>query len=574
MIQKITKTIKSVFNVTMVKKSRIYFLMFLQLLSGLILILKLNAISQLVNHLIEGNYKESLWVPCAVVVLTLVEILMERFVTKYRGVISLQQEILMKKKFYKKIRSCYMRDIDKKSNADILTRFNDDIGNIINFLVNTYTIYLANLFKLFLILFYIGLNNRLLLLFVIVMPVMLGLSKHFGEKSGEEYAMTNRCKSDMNIVGMNMIEYRENIRNMNAGKFFAARYLRKENDYVKHEKKRTLFNMAVWISGVAGYQAIYLLIYVIGGLLAYHGVVQLGILVSAFTVIDPMVDIVMGLPGIVPSIYGVKSNLNRYEEIVTMREKQPVTVNCEGKTEIQNMIEYKDVSYAYDDKLVLDQVSLSFHINDHVAIVGKSGSGKSTLLKLLMGYDDSYNGVISMNAKDIKEMSDDEMRDFVSFVPQEVFLQTDTIKNNILAVGTWDKAKIESYAQIADVSDDISNMAEGYNTLLENGGENISLGQKKRLGILMALNRNKKMMILDETLSSVDKKSEIKIINNIFDKLDIGLVLVTHRVSKELLEKYDKVVLMDQGKIAACGLYHEISEIPLMKELEKESMIA
>lgn len=565
--------IKKVFNLTKIKKKELYFLLFLYLSSGCILIFKLNAISQLVNHVIDGNYKKAILIPWAVVILTAMDILLERYITKYRGLISLKQDISMKKRYYNKIRFCYMSDLDKKSNADILTRFNDDIGNIVNFQVNVYPAYLANLVKLVLILFYIGLNNSLLLLIVIIMPIMLGLSKHFGKKSGEEYGIANKCKSDMNIVGMNIIEHRENIRSMKAGEFFSDRYLEKENNYVKHERKRTLFDMAVWVSGIAGYQAIYLLIYVVGGLLAYNGFVQLGLLVSAFTVIDPMVDMVMGLPGIVPAVYGVKSNLDRYEDIVNMREKEYITSRFEGATGNLNRIEYNDVSFAYDDKLVLNQVSLSFNLDDHIAIIGKSGSGKSTLLKLLMGYDDSYEGVITIGAKDIKEIRDDEMKDIVSFVPQEVFLQTDTIKNNISDVGIWDESKIEFYAQIADVSSDILDMEEGYNTILNNGGENISEGQKKRLGILMALSRGRKMVVLDETLSSVNKKSEIKIVSSIFDKLEIGLILVTHRVSKELLERYDRVVLMDQGRIVACGPYNEISEIPLVKELEKESML-
>ena len=565
-------TVKNVFKVTKAKKSTIYFLLFLHLVHSIVIIIKLNSITLLVNHVINGSYKEVLWAPCAMITLVAVEILFDRIVLKYRSITKLQLEISLKKRYYKKIRNCYLVDIDKKSNADIVTRFDDDINSIINFQVNTYITYLANLVQLFLILFYIGLNNRLLLLFVIVMPVMLVISKNFGRKGGKEYDLSNKCKSEANIVGSNIIEYRENIRNMNVGKFFADRYLIREKEYVKHEKKRTLYNMAVWMSGVAGYQAIYVLIYMVGGLLAYNGLVELGLLVSAFTIIDPMVDIVMGLPEIVPAIYSVQSNICRFEEIVNLREKQPGLVCDERQQRDLNRIEFQDVSFAYDDKRVLDRVSLSFDINEHVAIIGKSGCGKSTLLKLLMGYDDSYDGIISIKAKNIKNMSDEDLKDMLSFVPQDVFLQTDTIKNNIMSVGIWDKSNVEFFAQIADMADDISNMADGYDMILDNGGENISIGQKKRLGILMALNRNKKMLILDETLSSVDKESEIKIINNIFDKLNIGLVVVTHRVSKELLEKYDKVVLMDQGKIIACGSYNEISTIPLFKEIEKESM--
>lgn len=377
----------------------------------------------------------------------------------------------------------------------------------------------------------------------------------------------------MNVLAMNIVEHREDIRNMNTTSFFANKYKEKEEVYVRHEKKRSFYDTLVWFSGVAGYQSIYVLIYVIGGVLVYNYHLELGILVSMFTILDPMIDMVMSLPGIVSEIYKVKDNVIRLEEIMNLREKNKIGKDSSERWCKDNRIEYKNVKFKYDDKLVLDDVSLAFEIDEHIAIIGKSGSGKSTLLKLMMMYADSYEGNISVCGKDIKEISEQQMKEIVSFLPQEVFLRSDTIKDNILTVGLWDEERVKELAKIAEVEEEISKMSEGYNTLMVNGGDNISIGQRKRLSILMALNRNTKMLVMDETMSSIDKKTEIKITNNIFEKLKMGVITVTHRVSKEMLEKYDRIIVMDQGKVAAVGSYDEISDTQIFREIQKENLL-
>lgn len=565
--------IKKTFEITEINKHKSFAIFFVQILTSFIMILKLDMINQLVNHVISHKNDMVLMFAFLVVAFFALEILIEWIGIKYKNIVFYQTEIAIKKRYFNKIQNCYLTDIDKKSKADIVTRFNDDIGNAVAFQVNTLSSYFVNVVKLLLIMIYIGYNNVFLLLFVFILPLMIKISNRYAKKSGEEYSLSNMSKSDMNVLAMNIVEHREDIRNMNTTSFFANKYKEKEEVYVKHEKKRTFYDILVWFSGVVGYQSIYVLIYVIGGVLVYNHHLELGILVSTFTILDPMVDMAMSLPGIVSEIYKVKDNVIRLEEIMNLRERNNIGKDSSEWWCKDNRIEYKNVKFKYDEKLVLDDVSLAFDIDEHIAIIGKSGSGKSTLLKLMMMYDDSYEGNISVCGKDIKEISEQQMKEIVSFLPQEVFLRSDTIKDNILTVGLWDEDRVRELAQIAEVEEEISKMSEGYNTLMVNGGDNISIGQRKRLSILMALNRNMKMLILDETMSSIDKKSEIKITNNIFEKLKIGVIAVTHRVSKETLEKYDRIVVMDQGKVAAVGSYDEISDTQIFREIQKENLL-
>lgn len=565
--------IKKTFEITEINKHKLFVIFCLQILTSFIMILKLDMINQLVNHVIAHKNDMVLMFALLVVAFFVLEILIEWIGIKYKNIVFYQTEIAIKKRYFNKIQNCYLADMDKKSKADIVTRFNDDIGNVVAFQVNTLSLYFVNVVKLLLIMIYIGYNNAFLLLFVFILPLMIKISNRYAKKSGEEYSLSNKNKSDMNVLAMNIVEHREDIRNMNTTSFFANKYKEKEEVYVRHEKKRSFYDTLVWFSGVAGYQSIYVLIYVIGGVLVYNYHLELGILVSMFTILDPMIDMVMSLPGIVSEIYKVKDNVIRLEEIMNLREKNKIGKDSSERWCKDNRIEYKNVKFKYDDKLVLDDVSLAFEIDEHIAIIGKSGSGKSTLLKLMMMYADSYEGNISVCGKDIKEISEQQMKEIVSFLPQEVFLRSDTIKDNILTVGLWDEERVKELAKIAEVEEEISKMSEGYNTLMVNGGDNISIGQRKRLSILMALNRNTKMLVMDETMSSIDKKTEIKITNNIFEKLKMGVITVTHRVSKEMLEKYDRIIVMDQGKVAAVGSYDEISDTQIFREIQKENLL-
>ncbi len=565
--------IRLVYKITDIKKGKLILLILFNFFSSLIFIIYLWLIKDLINYVIKRKFNEIVYLAVFMIIVVLMNILLNRAIALYTNQVYMQTEIKMSTKFYEKLNRVYLSEIDKYAQADIITRFNDDIKSIIDFQLNILISDLSKVVKLIMILLYIGLNNMYLLIFVIVVPIIIIIPKYYGKKSGDEYLEVQKAKSSLNMVFKDIIDYVDDIRIYLANDYFGSSYIDKENTLVQHELKKTFYDNMVWVAGVIGYQAIYVLLYVVGGFLAFYNLINFGLIVSTFTIIDPMVDMFMGLPGIIPDIYSVKNNVDRYNEVMNLKDMPDKGDNCKIMNEYS--IVYNNVSYKYKNgSIALDNISLNFNSKEKIAVIGVSGSGKSTLLKLLMGYDSEYNGSLVVDSLEIKKINSNTIKKFISFLPQDVFLQSDTIENNIKAVCyDYNREDLYRFAKIAEINDEIIKMNNGYHTMMENGGENISVGQKQRLGILMALIKKKPLLVLDEYFSAIDTQAEQKILNNIFSQLECGVLLVTHRISDKIMCKFDKIVLMDNGRIVACDNYDNMAKNPLYKSMIKESTI-
>ncbi|MEK5034049.1 ABC transporter ATP-binding protein [Paenibacillus sp. FSL R7-0302] len=567
----IAKTIRSVREVTETKKRKLVILILLNLIINLLFIVYLNSIKDLINSVTTREFGALGKLAAFLFLVVLLNILMNSISKFYTNRLQMQTEIKMSNKFYEKLNRVYLGDLESFSQADIITRFNDDLKSIVNFQFNTLLSYMSNITRLGLILLYIGINNVYLLAFVVLMPVLIIIPRHFGKKSGEAYIKAQESKTALNMISKDIIDHADDIRIYSANEYFMDKYRSSERKLVTHEKKKTLYDNIVWIAGVGGYQAIYVSLYVIGGILAYNNRMDFGVIVSTFIVIDPMVDMIMQLPGIMPAIYNVRKNIERYNELMNLPEMP--AGNISGEASNTNSIILNQVSYTYKHgRKALDNISLEIKDQERIAVIGKSGSGKSTLLKQLMGYDGKYNGSLILNGQELKAMGTDDVKKYISYLPQEIFFQHDTIENNIRGV-LYD-CKLENfirYARITEIHSEIQNMSSGYQTVIQNDGENMSVGQKQRLGIAMAVAKQKPFLLLDECFSGVDASTEQKILDHMFSELSCGVVLVTHRISADIMSKFDKILLMDNGQIAAYENYNVILQNSLYKSMLKEN---
>ncbi|WP_042199111.1 ABC transporter ATP-binding protein [Paenibacillus camerounensis] len=565
------KTIRSVWEVTETKKRKLVILILLNLIINLLFIVYLNSIKDLINSVTTREFGALGKLAALLFLVVLINILLNRISKFYTNRLQMQTEIKMSNKFYEKLNRVYLGDLESFSQADVITRFNDDLKSIVNFQFNTLLSYISNITRLALILLYIGINNVYLLAFVVLMPVLIIIPRHFGKKSGEAYIKAQESKTALNMISKDIIDHADDIRIYSANEYFMDKYRSSERKLVTLEKKKTLYDNIVWIAGVGGYQAIYISLYVIGGILAYNNRIDFGVIVSTFIVIDPMVDILMQLPGIMPAIYNVRKNIERYNEIMNLPEMP--AGNVSGEASNTNSIILNQVSYTYKyGRKALDNISLEIKDQERIAVIGKSGSGKSTLLKQLMGYDGKYNGSLMLNGQELKAMGTDDIKKYISYLPQEIFLQHDTIENNIK--GVLYNCKLENfirYARIAEIHSEIENMSSGYQTVIQNDGENMSVGQRQRLGIAMAVAKQKPFLLLDECFSGVDALTEQKILDHMFSELSCGVVLVTHRISADIMSKFDRILLMDNGQIAAYENYNVMLQNSLYKSMLKEN---
>lgn len=246
-----------------------------------------------------------------------------------------------------------------------------------------------------------------------------------------------------------------------------------------------------------------------------------------------------------------KSNLNFPEKGNSISDKAALE------------IQFKNVEFTYENTGIkaLKNLNLTAKSGEKIAIIGKTGSGKSTLLQVLQRFYDVDSGSILVNDKNIKSFTKSNLRNLFSYVPQETFLFSDTITNNI-AFGNIDakKADIENAAKSTSVHQDIMDFPNQYETILGERGINISGGQKQRISIARAWIKPARILILDDSLSAVDNETEERIIQNI-DQLmaenpNMIVIVVSHRIS--IAKHCDKILVLENGELVESGTHDSL----------------
>jgi ATP-binding cassette subfamily B protein len=253
-------------------------------------------------------------------------------------------------------------------------------------------------------------------------------------------------------------------------------------------------------------------------------------------------------------------------------------------TEIKGDIKVENLNFKYHDEkeIALKDISFSIDRGETLGIIGRTGSGKTSLVNLLLRLHDPERNTIFIDGRDILEIPLDTLRSCIGYVPQDNFLFTDNIYNNI-DFGHRDKSKEEiiEAAKKACVHENIIDFKEGYDTLVGERGVTLSGGQKQRISIARALIKDPNILILDDAVSSVDTDTEEKILGHLKeDRKDKTTVIIAHRIST--IQNADKIIVLDEGEVVEQGTHEELIENKelyyslyqkqlLEKELEKEN---
>ncbi len=230
------------------------------------------------------------------------------------------------------------------------------------------------------------------------------------------------------------------------------------------------------------------------------------------------------------------------------------------KIDLKGNIEFRAVDFTYSHTGIeaLKNFSLSIKKGEKVAVIGRTGSGKSTVAQLLLRMFDVTNGRIELEGKDIRDIDLRSLREQVSYVPQDVFLFSDTVANNIsFGIQDGNKIQVEKAAVEASVHKEILGFTEQYETLIGERGVTLSGGQKQRISIARALIKNHGLVIFDDCLSAVDAKTENEIIGNLYEYLENRTaIIITHRIFS--LFHFDKIVVIEDGQIVEQGTHEEL----------------
>ncbi len=325
--------------------------------------------------------------------------------------------------------------------------------------------------------------------------------------------------------------------------------------------------------GLAGVEAIYfpsitlliglstLVTIMIGGLYYINGSHDIGIdTIVEFVMYVNMLTFPVSAIGLTASMIqrasASQKRINEFLETVpsiTQPEK-PETLT------LHDTIHFDGVDFVYRDTGITALKNFNLHIRkgEKIAIVGRTGSGKSTLAQLLLRMYDPTRGRIKLGNTDIRKTSLKELREKISYVPQDVFLFSDTVHNNIaFGLPNADPGSVEKAARQAVVHQEILHFPQGYNTLIGERGVTLSGGQKQRISIARALIKEPALVIFDDCLSAVDAKTEKQIISNLNEYLDgRTAIIITHRVFS--LFDFDRIVVLEEGEIVEQGKHQDL----------------
>ena len=259
-----------------------------------------------------------------------------------------------------------------------------------------------------------------------------------------------------------------------------------------------------------------------------------------------------------------------------MNEK-PTIENCvETETKINGVIEFNNLSFTYSDTNITALKNISFKINpgETLAILGNTGSGKSTILELIGRLYEVDNGQLKVNNKNIKDLNISSLRGSIGYVPQDAFLFSDSILNNI-KFGKENASNKEVFeaAKKASVHENIIGFNKGYKTILGERGITLSGGQKQRVSIARAIIKDPQILLLDDCLSAVDTETEEQILNNIETLLkNKTTIIVSHRISSA--KNAHKIIVMEEGEIIQQGTHNELIKLEgYYKELYAKQLL-
>ena len=297
-----------------------------------------------------------------------------------------------------------------------------------------------------------------------------------------------------------------------------------------------------------------------GGYLVYQGRFNAGQLVEYIGYFEAIIWPIMAISMLIEKTSRGQASLNRITELLDA----PIDVaDRPGVQELQNpqgSVEFRHLTFRYPDGEydVLQDISFTIHPGESVGIVGKTGAGKTALVDLLLRTYNVPDGTLFVDGKDVNTLSIHSVRAACAYVPQDNFLFSDTIAHNIgFGVDDASPEMIDHAASLADVRDNIVDFKDGYETVLGERGVTVSGGQKQRISIARALLKDAPILILDDSVSAVDTRTEKIILDNLkSSRANKTTLLIAHRIST--VERLDKIIFLDDGKIEAVGPHDEL----------------
>ena len=406
---------------------------------------------------------------------------------------------------------------------------------------------------------FIVVDWRLTLLAIIPLPLIAITSRYLGKMLHSRFRGAQEAFSDMNNKVQESLQGIKVIKTFGQEKEDTQEFEGLTDNIVDKNREvykvDSLFDPA--LSLIIG--ASYVIAIIVGGYLIMDAEITVGEFVTFISYIGMLIWPMFAIGRLFNIIERGSASYERIE--ILLNEKTSIVEKDHAiNTKADGDIEFSIDSFTYpDDKIAsLEDIHFTIPKGKTLGIVGKTGAGKSTIIKLLLRDFDHYNGDITIGGQDIRDYSLDSLLSAIGYVPQDNFLFSTTIRDNIrFSDPTISQEEVEKAAKIADIHGDIMEMVNGYDTETGERGVSLSGGQKQRVAIARAVIKNPELMILDDSLSAVDAKTEEEILSGLRDlRDDQTKIIIAHRISS--LMHADEILVLEDGHIAERGTHVQL----------------
>ncbi len=474
-------------------------------------------------------------------------------------VMSRRIEYDLKNEVYKHYQTLPLSFYRRNNTGDLMARISEDVSRVRMYL-GPAIMYGINMVTLFLMVipFMFTINAKLTLYSLLPLPA-LSLSIYYVNN------IINQRSEDIQKSLSNLSTF---VQEAFSGIRVLKAFVREEesslsfgnasNDYKDKSLKLTFvtalfFPLVMSLIGLSVILTVY-----IGSLEVINGALSVGNIAEFIIYVNMLTWPVTSLGWITSIIQRAAASQKRINEF--LHTKNDIVSNAHLKKEINGDVSFENVDFVYPDTGInaLKNVDFSIKSGESIAIIGTTGSGKSTIANLVCRMYDTTSGQILIDGIDIKDYDLSSLRNQIGFVPQDVFLFSDSIRNNI-AFGNLEltEEEIEKAARDADLEENIMRFSEGFETRVGERGITLSGGQKQRVSIARAIAKDPKILILDDALSAVDTKTENKILNSM-EKIMVGrtTIIISHRVSSAQLA--NKIIVLHQGEVIEQGTHESL----------------
>jgi subfamily B ATP-binding cassette protein MsbA len=506
----------------------------------------------------KGKWYSLLYVCMVIVLATLLANFFRYMAT--RVLVRLRMIMLerIRLRLYNQFSNQSLQFYNNQKKGELLTIITHDVQEIEHSVINAFQVFLRDPFVIiayFITLFYWSPSLTIFtLLFFPVSGLVIGVISRSLKRKGyfNQDLLSQILQSvDQTISGIKIVQA------FGARKFFQKQFAHLNKSFSKSSK--SMFNQKELASPISELFGVLIIVTVVmyGGKLVLEGDMKSSVFITYLAlysqILQPAKNISTAITALQKGIVSVDRVYGLIDTPITIRNAQ----NPLRLKDFENQVEFSNVTFSYNQEPVLKNINFKVDKGKMIALVGHSGSGKSTIGDLIPRFYDVQEGKLTIDGKDVKEISLDDLREKIGIVTQEAIIFNDTVTANITMGQPLNEEDLKRAADTANATEFIKNLEKGFDTPLGDRGSRLSGGQKQRLAIARAIYKNPPILILDEATSALDTESE-RLVQDALDKLmqNRTSIVIAHRLST--VRHADQIIVLKQGEIVETGTHEEL----------------